>query len=64
LDGVMHELTYLRLAADDDSGREPLKPAWEIQRLLRAQDPADWKTLLDDQPFDLLRLDAYFASIG
>ncbi len=63
-DTVMHELTYLRLAADDDPARvTPAIPAG-IRRLVRAGEPVDWQSLLDDQAFEPLRLDAYFASLA
>jgi hypothetical protein len=63
LRSVMHELTYLRLAVEDDHVRVPPKSVSEIRRLLRAHEPANWETLRDDQPFDPLPLDAYFSAL-
>ncbi len=64
LDTVMRERPYLRLAADGDPAQvTPTIPAG-IRRLVRAGEPVDWESLLDDQAFDPLRLDAYFAALA
>jgi hypothetical protein len=64
LDSVTQELPYLPRVVDSGPARLARTLAAGIRRLVRADEPAEWKSLLDDRVFDPSRLDAFFAALG